>query len=193
MIFDYLITLKPSDYKAADRISQFMYILALLVFGLYYYHYPKNGAAYLYFGAGIILSWIFAIIKKNKNGKAFFRTGLFIAAAGWILGPQKNILMAILCAFAGLLEKQVKFPQEIGFSENEISFNTFPKKVLKWDEINNALIKDGLITIDQKNNRLFQKEIEGYVTADMEKEFNNFCHHCIAAVSENSEIINNAL
>ncbi len=54
--------------------------------------------------------------------------------------------------------------------------------MLQWDEDNNALIKDGLITIDQKNNNLFQKEIEGYVTAELEKEFNDFCNRCINAV-----------
>ena len=98
--------------------------------------------------------------------------------------------MAILYAIAGLLEKQVKFPQEIGFSENEISFNTFPRKVLKWNELNNTLIKDGLITIDLKNNKLFQKEIEGYVTADIEKEFNDFCHRCLTAVNKKGEAAN---
>ena len=91
----------------------------------------------------------------------------------------KKYLDGDIIRLAGLLEKQVKFPQEIGFSEDEISFNTLPRKVLKWNEINNALIKDGLITIDQKNNKLFQREIEGYVSADIEKEFNAFCYHCI--------------
>lgn len=187
MVYDFLITLKKTDYRIVDQVSQLMYIFALLVFGFYYYHYPKSGAAYLYFSLGIILIWIYTIIKNRKNGQAFYRLGLLIGAVGWFIGPQRNIWMAILYALAGLLEKQVKFPQEIGFSENEISFNTFPRKVLKWNEINNALIKDGIITIDLKNNKLYQKEIEGYVTADIEKEFNDFCYRCINAVNKKGE------
>jgi hypothetical protein len=187
MVYDFLITLKKPNYGIVDQVSQLMYIFALLVFGFYYYHYPKSGAAYLYFGAVILLAWVFTIIKKRKSGQAFFRLGLLIGAAGWFLGPQRNIWMGILYALAGLLEKQVKFPQEIGFSEDNISFNTFPNKVLRWNEINNALIKDGLITIDQKNNKLFQKEIEGEITADIEKEFNDFCHRCITALNKNNE------
>jgi len=190
MVYDFLITLKKPDYGIVDQVSQLMYLFALLVFGLYYYHYPKNNAAYLYFSAGIIIFWIFAIIKKRKTGHAFFRSGLLISAAGWFLVPQRNIWMGILYAVAGMLEKQVKFPQEIGFSEDEITFNGFQKKILKWDEVNNALIKDGLITIDQKNNKLLQKEIEGYVTAAIEKEFNDFCHRCITSVSDNDEAAN---
>lgn len=158
-----------------------MYIFALLAFGYFYYNHPKTGAVYLYIGAGVILSWLYTALKKRKKGEAFFRLGLLIAAAGWILGPERNIWMGILYAAAGLIEKQVKFPAEIGFSNEEISFNTLPRKVLDWNEIKNVVIKDGLITIDQKNNQLFQKEIEGYVTADIEKEFNEFCRSRIMA------------
>lgn len=187
MVYDFLITLKKPDYRVVDQVSQFMYLFALVIFGYYYYRYPKSGAAYLYFGAGIILCWIYTILIKRKNGHAFFRLGLLIGAVGWFIGPQRNIWMGILYALAGLMEKQVKFPREIGFSENEISFNTLPRKVLQWNEVNNALIKDNLLTIDQKNNNLFQKEIEGYVTADIEKEFNDFCNRCINAVNKNIE------
>jgi len=184
MVYDFLITLKKPDYRVVDQVSQLMNVFALLIFGFYYYHYPKSGAAYLYFGAGIILAWIYVVIRKRNNDQVYFRLGLFIAAVGWFIGPKRNILMAALYAVAGLLEKQVKFPQEIGFSETEISFNTFPRKILTWNEIDNVVIKDGLITIDQKNNKLFQKEIEGYVTADIENEFNDFCRRCINAVKK---------
>ena len=190
MIYDFLIILKRPDYSAIDNVSKMMYVFALLVFGFYYYHNPKTGAAYLYLAAGVLLSLIYSIIKKRKDGSASFRTGLLIAAAGWFIAPQKNIWMGILYAIAGLLEKQVKLPQEIGFSEEEISLSTFPKKILLWSEVNNALIKEGLITVDQKNNKLFQREIEGYVTADIEKEFNEFCQRCITAVNGDNAIIN---
>lgn len=165
----------------ADQVSQLMYIFSLVTFGFFYYYYPKSGAVYLYIGAGILLSWIYTIIKKRRKGEAFFRLGLFLCALGWLLGPERNVWMAILYAVAGLVEKQIKFPAEIGFSNDEISFNTLPRKVLSWSEIKNVVIKDGLITIDQKNNKLTQKEIEGYVTADIENEFNEFCQKRIEA------------
>jgi hypothetical protein len=38
--------------------------------------------------------------------------------------------MAVLYAVAGIIEKQVKFSQEIGFSPEEISINTVPVKLL---------------------------------------------------------------
>lgn len=181
MVYDYLITLKKNNNRLPDQVSQLMYVFALLTFGFLYYYHPKTGAVYLFINAGILLSWVYALIKKQKKGKAFFRLGLFVAALGWVLGTERNIWMFALYVIAGILEKQVKFPAEIGFSENEISFNSLPRKVVRWNEINNVIIKDGLITIDQKNNKLTQKEIEGYVTEDIEKEFNDFASRCIAA------------
>jgi hypothetical protein len=180
MVYDYLITLKKRDYRIVDQVSQLMYLFSLITFSYFYYYHPKTGAMYLFIGAGILLSWTYSLIKKRRKGEAFFRLGLFICAVGWILGPERNNWMAILYAIAGLIEKQVKFPAEIGFSKEEISFNSLPRKVLPWNEIKNVVIKDGLITIDQKNNRLTQKEIEGYVTKDIEKEFNDFASQCIA-------------
>ncbi len=183
MVYDYLITLKKRDYHIADQVSQLMYSFSLITFGYFYYYHPKSGAVYLFVGAGILLSWTYSFVKKRKKGEAFFRLGLFFCAVGWILGPERNVWMAILYVTAGLIEKQVKFPAEIGFSEAEISFNSLPKKVLQWNEIKNVVIKEGLITIDQKNNKLTQKEIEGYVTKDVEKEFNDFANHCIVAAN----------
>ena len=123
----------------------------------------------------MLVTWIFSAYKKTKTGIAYFRLALLIAAVGWFLGTERNWLMGILYAAAGLFEKQVKFPQEIGFSEDEIVFNTFPERRLQWNEVNNVLIKDGLITIDQKNNKLIQKEINEGVSLQVENEFNNFC------------------
>lgn len=138
---------------------------------------------YLYIGVGILISWIVTLIKKRKKGQAFFRFGLFIAALGWFVGPARNIWMTALYIISGIVEKQVKFPQEIGFSNEEITFNTLPKKILQWSQVKNVLIKDGLLTIDQNDNKLFQKEIEGDVNQELETEFNEFCKRCILSAN----------
>lgn len=183
MVYDYLITLKKRNYNLVDQVSQLLYVFALFTFGYIYYYHPKSGSIYFIIGAGIILAWIYAFLKKKKNGEAMFRFGLFIGAFGWFLGPERNVWMAMLYAVAGLLEKQVKFPAEIGFTNDKITFNSLPQKVLLWSQVKNVLIKDGLLTIDQKNNKLLQKEIEGYVTADVEQEFNNFCQNSLRSAN----------
>ena len=76
---------------------------------------------------------------------------------------------------SAFLEGQLKFPQEIGFDVEEVAFNHFPSKHYSWSEIQNVMLKDNIITIDFKNNRIFQKETETDTKPDLEKEFNEFC------------------
>jgi hypothetical protein len=173
MVYDYVITLKKPNYRFVDQVSLLMLFFAVAVFGYSYYMHLKTGINYLIFGVLVLLTSLFSFLKKSRTGSSYFRWPLLIAAVGWL--ALHNIWMAILFAAAGLLERQVKFPQEIGFSEKEIAFNSFPKKKLQWNEVSNAVIKDGLITIDQKNNKLFQKEIDSGVSPAVEKEFNEFC------------------
>jgi len=84
-------------------------------------------------------------------------------------------LIAGIFLIGALFERQVKFPYEMAFDPTGIVINTFPKKYYSWTLIQNALIKDDLITIDFKNNQLIQKQINEPVTASITAEFNAFC------------------
>lgn len=57
---------------------------------------------------------------------------------------------------------------------NEIIFPSFPKKKIQWNELQNIIMKDGLLTIDFKNNKIVQNEVEND-DYSKEKEFNEFC------------------
>jgi hypothetical protein len=50
------------------------------------------------------------------------------------------------------------------------------QRTVDWDEVNNVILKDGLLTIDFKNNKLFQQLILNSDEDINEKEFNEFCH-----------------
>ena len=49
------------------------------------------------------------------------------------------------------------------------------QKTIDWYEVNNVILKDGLLTIDFKNNKLFQQLILNSDEDINEKEFNDFC------------------
>lgn len=48
-------------------------------------------------------------------------------------------------------------------------------KTLGWNELLNVVLKDQLLTIDQRNNRLFQQPLDEVSFPVDEKEFNEFC------------------
>lgn len=185
MVYDYIITLKRPNYNAVDQVSQLLYVFAILAFGYLFYLYQKAGIAWLVVIIAILVTWLITLRKKKTKGIAYFRLGLLFAAIGWVVGPQQNIWMGLLFAIAAIVEKQVKFPSEIGFSKDEIAYNTFPnKKKMYWNELNNVVLKDGLLTIDHKNNTLVQKETDEDVSPLLESEFNNFCRRQLEVVDQ---------
>jgi hypothetical protein len=82
-----------------------------------------------------------------------------------------------------VLERYALLSPEIGFSRDHIRFNGWPEKKYAWSEFSNILLKDGILTMDFMNNKLFQKETDDAVDPDYdgsEDEFNQFCRDQLA-------------
>lgn len=173
--FDYLVSLKENNNNAADIVSQLLYLFSIINFGYFIYNNPSNSLPIIVVVVVLLIVWIITLVYKRKNGYALFRYGLFIASTGWIVGNEKNILFFVLYFIAAILEKQVKMKPTVGFTKERITFNILPKKTIMWQDVSNVVLKDGLLTIDQKNNKLYQKEIEDIFTAEVESAFNEFC------------------
>ena len=172
-----------------DLISRLMLFLAIAAFGFTLVNvisingFGKNAIIILAFITGIIGWWAYCYNRQKKGIMPFYRFGLLIATCGWIyLGGGINWIV-IIYFFAVISEKQVKFPQEVAFDEKEIVFNTLPKKYYYWSNITNVVLKDGILTIDFKNNKLIQKEIETQTSVKEEQEFNEFCFTMLKAQS----------
>ncbi|MGI8951134.1 MAG: hypothetical protein ACR2FN_06075 [Chitinophagaceae bacterium] len=174
--YNYVITIKQPDFKSINSISQLMLFFAVAVF-IYIALQDKNMFVFNLIISAVIISWTgyCIVLSKKENYIVYYRLVLLLAAVGWFFQPYRNIFFAILYTIAAIIEKQVKFPAEIGVDEEGIIFNSFQKKFHSWDEISNLIIRDGIITVDYKNNKLFQKEIESKITPSLEKEFNEFC------------------
>lgn len=122
---------------------------------------------------GIFIAHLFNYIKKGKKDMYILYTTA-VAALFFMPFPIGVILVAI--AYLGYLTTQ---PEEIGFSHDRIIVKKLFKRTIQWDELSNAMIKDGLLTLDFKNNKLFQAETDDDEDNDeydaSEEEFNAFC------------------
>ena len=56
--------------------------------------------------------------------------------------------------------------------DNSGSLGQTNKRTIEWKELNNVILKDGILTIDLKNNKVFQNEI---MSPTSEMDFNEFC------------------
>ena len=180
--YDFLVTLKQRSFTLVDTISRFMLLLSFIVF--FYNAATLTANRNIIYGviASAIVIWFVYATYTARNKPIFYRLGLLIAAVGWIYGGHSYIAIGVLFIVAAILEKQVKFPEEIGVYDEGLVFNTLPKKHVEWKKVTNMVIKDGMLTIDYINNKLFQKELDGNISKQLETEFNEFCSTHIATV-----------
>jgi hypothetical protein len=104
---------------------------------------------------------------------------LFIAAIAWVTMPYLSWLF-LPFALMGLFEKQAKFPLEVGFSDTRIIINTLIRRKYNWSDFNNIILKDDLLTMDFKTNRLLQRETIDEEGDAEEDEFNDYCSQQLA-------------
>jgi hypothetical protein len=176
--YDFVVTLKHPDYRIYNVITVLMCIItvAASVFALLHSLFSAFAWVNVCLIAIIILILVFAFLSsKNKEDITTFKWALYASAFLWLLYPLHIPAIAVFYIIAALLERQIKFPQEIGFSKDGITFNTFPFKNYTWQQVKNAMLKDNLLTLDFVNNKILQKETESDVDAITEKEFNEFC------------------
>src|SRR5215207_3085925 len=134
MVYDYLVTLKNERRNVIDLISILLTGLSALFF-LSQVSWPLKSSyvfllAFGVLAAGLVLKWY---NRTRKNKQVFFKWLLFLAGITWFAMPflyWAGIPMLLL----GLIEKQAKFPLEIGFKDDRIVFNTLIKKKYGWEE-----------------------------------------------------------
>lgn len=173
--YDFVITTKRPSYRYINWTGQLMIFIAILFLGAKLAEWNEKSWTIIVAMVMMIAFWAFHRFKKSATHQPYYRTALFIAAISLFYLAAYPGWLALLYLAAGIAEGLAKFPEEIGFSSDKVVFNTLPKKVYSWKEFSNVLIKDGVITIDFKNNRLFQKDLQEPVYASLEKEFNAFC------------------
>ncbi len=190
--YDYIVTLKKGKYSAAvNWISQLLILLSLVFLLIQFKLLGGISKEILVFGSLhfktslfifiILFGWIYLTIQALKQEEVNYRNLLFITSISWMIIPGL-LWICFVYVIAGWLEKPVKLNPEFGFSANEIVLNDFPVKRYQWIEFNNIVLKDGLLTLDFANNKIYQKEIESEYSSDEEKEFNDFCNTQLKAV-----------
>jgi hypothetical protein len=157
-------------------------VLSLIFFVRELLRGGQTGFVYLIgvlFIAAVLVWNVYQSVYRGK--KVYYSRALLIAALVWMKMPYYQWLSFVFIILA-LLEYQAKYAVEIGFSDQEIKFNTLIKKRYRWNEFTNILLKDGLLTLDFVNNKILQREIEDDDDEDEadEKEFNDYCRRQLA-------------
>jgi hypothetical protein len=186
--YDFVVTLKHRGFKLYNTISVLLCVMAVAAFTFAILQVPFAAFHWIniFLAAFIVISlFIFFIRINDKNIIPTFKWSLFAAAFLWLLYPVHVPVIGIFYIIAAVLERQLKFSQEVGFSKDAVTLNTFPFKHYDWQQLKNVILKDNILTLDFKNNKIFQKETESDVSAETEKEFNEFCTEQLADKNSN--------
>jgi hypothetical protein len=175
MIYQYVVTLKNKTDRYTDRFSLLVLLVSVLLFIKEQLVSANIRITYL-FGAlaiaAIIIRNTWLALKDQRT--VYYGSALFIAGISWVTMPYLSWLF-LPFALMGLFERQAKMQLEVGFNETGIVLNTLIRKRYHWNDLSNVVLKDDVLTIDFKNNRLLQRETIDDESDTGEDEFNGFC------------------
>lgn len=165
---------KADTYK---KLASFIILLSVAIFAILIYYTDQAGTRPGFITAIIIIAIYFILNKVLPAGKKtrfeFESSALFIISFTWLLllyWWQAAIFFVLL-----FLYKVSQRQLIVSVSANTVIYPSFPKKEINWNELNNVVLKDDLLTIDFKNNKIIQQLIQKKEPALDEQEFNDFC------------------
>lgn len=173
-LYDYVIVIKNQHQGFIDIIGLLLSLGSAMLFTREMLVTGKWNIALLVgvvFIVGIIVYNLANAKRTDKN--TYYSKALLVAALVWMKMPYGQWLLFVFIILA-LLEYQAKLSLEIGFSRSEIVFNSLIKRRYTWSDLNNVVLKDGMLTIDFKSNKLFQKLIDDGDSEATEEEFNEW-------------------
>jgi hypothetical protein len=165
------LVLKNDKERSYRKVSIFLLVINFIsiLFFTYLKGFTQWGPLIIAFAAIVSL---FAPYY-SKDEKKTFTAAFFLLSLAWLkasfwVGSVLNILFSFLNLVA--LQKPI-----VSITESQMIYPSFPKRKILWHELNNLMLKDGLLTIDFKNNKIIQQDITESLSAIDEKEFNDFC------------------
>lgn len=178
---DYIIKLPNTKVRFYDMMGWMLVIINLTVFCTLLY-YLKSTQDRIYAIAGIavtVISFGFEkLFRKPYQKVTAMQSTLLYYAIVWLLFFHYYIIGAASLALA-VLYYIAKRDMDVIVNHDRISYPSFPPKNIRWSELNNIILKDGLLTIDFKNNKIIQQLIDEKNTVD-EMEFNQYCRGQLA-------------
>lgn len=174
----YQIPLRNEKVKQYNRIFGLILIIHGALFGYMAYTF-SSGINRIITGSGAVL---LALLLLLKNHPYFIKKGnelIFVAIAEILITPVWFIngygWLGVLVILISTLFVLARRPLIVQISKEQVIYPSFPPKKINWSAIDALVLKDGLITINFKNDRLVQQYADIDFSSRQEQEINEFC------------------
>lgn len=175
----------PNEKATTYRyVTLFILLINVFVFGFIFFTTIDTTIKNCALAGTVIcaLSLVIFISNTYRKKQSYFRSefSFIIVSILWLMmGKFLLALCIIMFAIIGFYTNR-KFV--ILITTQKIEYPSFPKKIILWDEVNNMMLKDNILTIDLKNNRLIQVLVaKESAEAINELSFNEFCKKQVSA------------
>jgi hypothetical protein len=169
----YQFTLQQEKQSSYQRIELLVVVLHLITFIVYALtKFPGNIIAPI---LGVVAASIYLLLyylhtKKDRRSN-LLELPIYLFALFWLQEGiyLMSLLVFVFSCFATIFKKKITILAD----NTHIVYNSFPKKTFGWQSLNNVVLKDGMLTIDFKSNKIIQQLIEEKHFD--ETAFNQFC------------------
>jgi hypothetical protein len=183
----YKFTLQQEKQSSYQRIELLVVVLHLITFIVYAVtKYPENIIMPV---SGILAAVIYLLLyyfnTKKDTRSNLLELPIYLFALFWLQEGVylMSVLVFVFSCFATIFKKKIA----IQVDDQYILYSSFPKKTFLWDSLNNVVLKDGMLTIDFKNNTIIQQLIE---EKDIDEAiFNQFCTHQLQTINHKQQTL----
>jgi hypothetical protein len=174
------VLLKNERLASYNRISYIIFLINIL--SLFYVAMIANARQvklYAIVGSGLALLWIvlnmlryYSLTQKRMR----FTPGyLFLFFVWFQIGFYSVAAALVLLAFLDYFSRR---KMEVVIDAEAIRYPSLPPKIIAWDDVENMVMKDGLLTINLVNDKMLQAEVaEEWLHAE-EEAFTAFAKEC---------------
>lgn len=191
----YHFIIKDKKYGSFKKLASFIFLINATVFIIIAIRSGSVSNQIILFAAAFILiaysiyNWSY---KKKREGS--YIIAYLLVAIIWITDTP-FWFVAIAIGLLGILQLRMESDFSITLSNHEVIVNGFSKRRYNWPDLNNIILKDNLLTLDFKTNRVLQVEPDWSLTiaastndahdwtensVQTEHEFNDFCRQQLA-------------
>ena len=170
------LIIKNEKQKFYIRFS-WLTIIANLAFFVYISASSSfNNIGPLFYVLIAIIAIIFLRYSKENKGNPRLYILFLIIILGWV-NTRTFWWVGIPILILMILDEIARRELVVKIFADKMTYPSWPKREIKWEELSNVILKDWILTIDFKNNKIIQHEVTN-VKSDYdinEKEFNDFC------------------
>lgn len=184
----YEIILKNNQSEAEILVTRCLFAVAAVASFVYA---GEKTDYYLGVTLGIVLVILSLFVKTIINRYKLSRLALMGTGAIFTFITTGSILFAVILLIEGVFFQMLNKKVRVDINaESVIVQYVFQQKAYKWTWLQNVILKDGILTVDFKDDRLLQSEIETDLSAADESKFNEFCREQLQRADESNSMIN---